>query len=176
MRNTRGTTNGTFHCLTVGVLLTSHMQIPVKQYRVQPIVAVVASGRILMKRDSLHISQQLTIQTAQILMVRYVLIHHRHLAATDTCTNVTHPIIIAYTLMLVVGIGLTGLGSIEHNLFLRLLIRANQSTATAGGYHLVAIERKHAVFAKSSEDLPVKLASKAFGGILYDRNTIFICH
>ena len=30
MRNTRGTTNGTFHCLTVGILLTSHMQIPVK--------------------------------------------------------------------------------------------------------------------------------------------------
>ena len=129
-----------------------------------------------MKRDSLHISQQLTIQTAQMLMVRYMLIHHRHLTAADSRTNVTHPIIIAYTLMLVVGIGLTGLGSIEHNLFLRLLIRANQSTATAGGYHLVAIEGKHAVFAKSSEDLPVKLASKAFGGILYDRNIIFICY
>ena len=109
-------------------------------------------------------------------MVRYVFIHYCHLTATDSGTNVTHPIIIAYTFMLVVGIGLTGLGSIEHNLFLRLLIRANQSTATAGGYHLVAIERKHTIFAKSSENLPVKLASKAFGGILYDRNIIFICH
>ena len=176
MSNTRGTTNGTFHCLTVGILLTSHMQIPVKQYRVQPIITIIASGRILMKRDSFHISQQLTIQTAQMLMVRYVLIHHRHLAAADTRTNVTHPIIIAYTLMLVVGIGLTGLGSIEHYLTLGLLVRANQGTATAGGYHLVAIEGKHAVFAKSSEDLPVKLTSKAFGGILYDRNIIFICH
>ena len=78
--------------------------------------------------------------------------------------------------MLVVGIGLTGLGSIEHYLTLGLFIRANQSTATAGGYHLVAIERKHTIFAKSSENLPVKLASKAFGGILYERNIIFICH
>ena len=78
--------------------------------------------------------------------------------------------------MLVVGIGLTGLGSIEHYLTFGLFIRANQSTATAGGYHLVAIERKHTIFAKSSEDLPVKLASKTFGGILYDRNIIFICH
>ena len=129
-----------------------------------------------MKRDSLHISQQLTIQTAQMLMVCYVLIHHRHLAATDTGTNVTHPIVIAYTLVLVVGIGLTGLGGIEHNLFLDILIWANQSTATAGRYHLVAIEGKHAISAKSSEDLPVKLAAKAFGGILYNRNIIFICH
>ena len=30
MRNTRSTAHGTFHCLTVGILLTSHMQIPVK--------------------------------------------------------------------------------------------------------------------------------------------------
>ena len=134
------------------------------------------SGRILMKRDSLHIGQQLTIQTAQMLMVRYMLIHHRHLTAADSRTNVTHPIIIAYTLMLVVGIGLTGLGSIEHYLTFGLFIRANQSTATTGGYHLVAIERKHTIFAKSSKNLPVKLASKAFGGILYDRNIIFICH
>ena len=129
-----------------------------------------------MKRDSLHIGQQLTIQTAQMLMVRYMLIHHRHLTAADSRTNVTHPIIIAYTLMLVVGIGLTGLGSIEHYLTFGLFIRANQSTATTGGYHLVAIERKHTIFAKSSKNLPVKLASKAFGGILYDRNIIFICH
>ena len=30
MRNTGGTTYSTFHCLTIGILLTSHMQIPVK--------------------------------------------------------------------------------------------------------------------------------------------------
>ena len=93
-----------------------------------------------MMRDSLLIGLQLTIQTAQMLMVCYVLIHHRHLAATDTRTNVTHPIIIAYTLMLVVGIGLTGLGSIEHYLTLGLFIRSNKGTATAGGYHHVTIE------------------------------------
>ena len=30
MSNTGGTTYGAFYCLTVGILLTSHMQIPVK--------------------------------------------------------------------------------------------------------------------------------------------------
>ena len=35
MRNTRSTAHGTFHCLTVGILLTSHMQIPMAKIKVQ---------------------------------------------------------------------------------------------------------------------------------------------
>ena len=129
-----------------------------------------------MKRDSLHIGQQLTIQTAQMLMVCYVLIHHRHLAATDTRTNVTHAIVIAYLLMLIIRISLTCLCGIEHNLLLCLRIRTNQGTATAGGYHLVAIERQHTIFAKRTTNPSFVPTAETFRSILNHRNAILLRH
>ena len=105
-------------------------------------------------------------------MMYDVLISHRHLTTTDTCTNVTHPIVIAYLFVLIIRISLTGLSGIEHNLFLGILIRTNQGTTATGGYHLIPVEAQDTIRTERATHLAVKRTAESLGGILNYRNII----
>ena len=99
-----------------------------------------------------------------------------HLPATDARTDVAHAIVVANMLVLIVGISFTRLSGIEHNLILAFGIGADERSATAGGNHLIAVERQHAVAAKCAAHLPGIAAAEAFSGIFHHRNTVFVSH
>ena len=95
-----------------------------------------------------------------------MVVNHRHLAAADAGAYVAHAVIVADMLVLIIWIALAGLGSVEKYLVLVLLIVADERSPTRRGDHLIAVEGKHAVFAKRAEHLPVEARAESFGSIL----------
>ena len=78
--------------------------------------------------------------------------------------------------MLVIGIRLTGLRRVKHDLLLHRRIRTDQGTATRGGDHLVAVERQDAITAERTTNLPIKPAAQTFRRILDHRYVIPVGH
>jgi len=76
--------------------------------------------------------------------------------------------------MLIIRVRLSRLGSIEHDLLFRLLIRANQCSAAGSGNHLVPVKREYTIPSKRSANLSVVPAAQPFGGIFDNRNSILI--
>ena len=121
-----------------------------------------------------NIGQQFLVKLLHMTMVSDVGIEDSHLTATDTSTHVRHTIVVADGSVLVVWIGITSLCRIPHDLIGVFCIAANKSAAAGSRYHLVAVERQHAVLAESSENLAVEARTHALSGILDNRNTVFV--
>ena len=108
------------------------------------------------------------------LMMRDVVVHDRHLTTTDTSTDITHAIVVANLLMLIVGIALAILCGVHHNLAPSVFIRRDQGTSARGGNHLIAVETQNAEFAEGTQHLTLIARAEALCGILDDRNLIAI--
>ena len=106
------------------------------------------------------------------LMVIDVLLCHFHLSSANTGAHVAHTIIITDGRMLVIGISVTGLSSIPHNLIFIFRILTNQGSSTRCSDHFVAIETQHTKTAKGTQHSTVETRSKSLCRILYHRNTI----
>ena len=94
-----------------------------------------------------------------------MVIHHCHLAATYTCTNIAHAVVEAYLLVLIVRIALAILRGIHHNLAPFFFISCHQGTTARSGNHLVAIERQHSILAKCAQYLTFPTATETLSGI-----------
>ena len=162
------------NCL-VGILLSLHLHILIDSDGAKPIVRVVtASGGLTVYSHALHIFQQLFIKSLHVLVMCNMVIHHRHLATSNTSANVRHTVVITYFLMLVVWIALAILRSIHHNLPPRILIWSNQRTTTRCSNHLVTIKRKYTILTKRTQHLTIELRSESLSSILYHWNAILI--
>src|SRR5574344_715554 len=103
MDNTSSTTHSTLHNGLVGILLTLNLHALINSDCAKPVVAVILTCcGLCMYVDSRNIFQKLLIQFLYVFMMCNVIICHRHLTAAYTSTNVTHAVIVAYLLMLIV--------------------------------------------------------------------------
>lgn len=87
-----------------------------------------------------HIGQQFLIKLPHMLMMLDMRIENSHLAATDTCTNIGHTIVVANGSLLVVRISIARLRSIPHNLIGILRFATNESatgTIAFKGRHIL---------------------------------------
>ena len=97
-------------------------------------LAAVTYGAVIVpilhefKSDNIH--NIVNHSEARLLMVGDMFIQHRHLATSDTGTDIRHTIVVADLFMLIIRIGLTGLRSIEHDLLFRFFVRTDQSPTT----------------------------------------------
>lgn len=82
-----------------------------------------------MDMNARHIGQQFLIKLLHMLMMLDMRIENSHLAATDTCANIGHTIVVADGSVLVVRICVTSLSGIPHYLIGILGIAANKSAA-----------------------------------------------
>ena len=175
MNHTCSTTYSTCNDSLVSILLSLHLQRRIKCYCTKPVVAVViAISRLTMHSHTLNTCQQLLIEFLHMLMMSDMIIYHSHLATTYTCTDVTHTIVVANLLMLIVWIAFTILGGIHHNLAPSILIRRNQRTTTTGCYHLISIKAKHTILTECTQHLTLILRTESFSRILNHRNIIAI--
>ena len=87
-----------------------------------------------------YILEHFLIERLYMLVVSYMVIDHGHLPTTDTSTHVRHTIVVADSRVLIIGVSVTGLGSIPHHLVGILCVTADKRTTTRSGYHLVTIE------------------------------------
>ena len=101
-------------------------------------------------------------------------LYHRHLSATDTCTNITHTIVVANGRMLIVRISITRLRGIPHDGILVLHALTNQGATTRSRNHLVPVETQHTELTESAQYPSVKLRAKALGSILHYRNIVTV--
>ena len=80
-----------------------------------------------MNMHARDIGQQFLVKLPHMLMMLDMRIENSHLAATDTCTNIGHTIVVANGSLLVVWIGITSLCRIPHNLIGILRFATNES-------------------------------------------------
>ena len=90
--------------------------------------------------DSIHILKQFLVEFLNMLMMGNMVIHYRHLATADTCTYITHSVIVTYLLVLVVGIALAILSGIHHDLPPLVFVSSNESTTAGCRYHFITVE------------------------------------
>ena len=109
-----------------------------------------------MQLNTLNSGQQVLVEPANMFVVGDMLVGNGHLPTADSGAYVRHPVIVSDLLVLVIGIGFTGLRGVEHDLLLSLGIRTDQRAAARRGDHLIAIERQNAVFAERPEHTPVE--------------------
>ena len=81
-----------------------------------------------------------------------MLVEHGELSTADTRADITQPIVVSDLLMLIIGIALASLGSVEHHAVTRLSIRTDKCTTTGGSDHLIAIEAQHAKLSEHTAD------------------------
>ena len=101
-----------------------------------------------------------------------MLIKDNHLSTSDTCTDVTHTIVVTHRLMMIVRICLTGLGGVPHHTVTSLHIRTDERTATRGGDHLVAIERQDAKISERTHDTSLIPGTKTLCRIFQHRDVV----
>lgn len=80
-----------------------------------------------MNMHARDIGQQFLIKLPHMLMMLDTRIENSHLAATDTCANFGHTIVVANGRMLIVMISIARLRSIPHNLIGILRFATNES-------------------------------------------------
>ena len=150
------TTHCPMHHSSIGAILALDVHTWSQGDGVEPEVAVVAVAWVVVKIDTVAVGKGLGIHLGQHAMVGQVLIEHRHLAAPYTCTNVAHAVVVAYVDVLIVGIALTGLGGIIHDLVFGRHIGTHQCATTRGGDHFVAVERHDAKLPERAHHLAVE--------------------
>ena len=144
----------------------------VQQYGAQPIVGIPSLARIGFQEYPLYLLKSLLIKCMHPTVVGDMFLQYLHLAATNTRTDITHPVIVTDFLMLVIGERLTCLGSIEHGLLLCQLVRDDQSSSAGSRYHLVAVKTQYAKLAERAAFLPLVLRAQCLGCILQHGNCI----
>lgn len=82
-----------------------------------------------MNMHARDIGQQFLIKLPHMLMMLDMRIENSHLAATDTCANIGHTIVVANGRMLIVRISIARLRSIPHNHIGILRFATNESAA-----------------------------------------------
>ena len=105
-----------------------------------------------------------------------MIIEHLHLTTTNTCTHVTHTVVVTDFRMLIIRVRIARLSSVPHNIVCILLVTANQRTTTRSRNHLVAVERQHTKTTERTQHLTIEARTQPFGGILNHRNTILVCY
>ena len=70
----------------------------------------------------------LSVEFLHMLMVCDMFVNHRHLSATDSGADIAHAVIVTDMFVLVVGVRLAGLGSIEQDFAFCFLVIADQCT------------------------------------------------
>lgn len=80
-----------------------------------------------MNMHARNIGQQFLVKLLHMLMMLDMRIKNSHLAATDTCTNIGHTIVVANGRMLIERISIARLRSIPHNLIGILRFATNES-------------------------------------------------
>ena len=125
-----------------------------------------------MQQYPLHILKQFLIESLHMSVMCNMLIGNGHLTTTNTCTYITHAIVIPYRLMLVIRISLTSLRGIPHDLILAFGIFTNQRTTATGSNHLVTVKAQHPELAERPQYLSLKTGAKTFGSIFHHWNSI----
>ena len=129
----------------------------VDEYSVEPIVGVHVVFGSNVKVYSIYIGKQLSVKLGGVTMVGDVFAGDGHLSTTDACTDIAHTIVVTNLLVQVVGHRFTSLRSKEHDAFLRFFVGTNQCTATAGGYHLIAVETHDTELTEGASHAPLVL-------------------
>ena len=124
MYHTGRTTHGTIHRFGIRQLLAPHLQLLVYQDGRQPVVARHPL-HFRVEVYAIHFTKRLAVKVGHMPVMRYVAVRHRHLPAAYARTNVRHAVVIAYSLVLIVGISLAGLRGQPHYPLLRCLRRAD---------------------------------------------------
>ena len=141
----------------IGVLLAFHLDIGVKGDGAQPVVAVVlARSGLAVDGHALDAFQQLFVEFLHVLVMGNMVASHSHLPSANAGTDVTHTVIVAYLLVLIVGVALAVLGGVHHNLAPLVFVVGDEGSTTAGGNHLVAVEGEHTILAKGAQHLTVE--------------------
>ena len=92
----------------IGILLTLYPHIGIQRSRTEPVIRVITRiGRLSMDMHAPHLFQTVPHKNLHMLVMVDMFLYHRHLSATDTCTNITHTIVVANGRMLIVRISIT---------------------------------------------------------------------
>ena len=153
----RSSINSSGDDLLVGVLLSFDFQFGVERSCAEPEVGVVFRSEVGVHCDALDILEQFLIECLDVLVVGDVFIYNRHLTTADASADVANAIVVANGFVLIIRIALACLGSVLQDFASLVGIGADESTAAGGGYHLVAIERQHAVLTECAERLAVEV-------------------
>ena len=160
--------------LFIGILLPFDTDLRVEAHGAEPVISIIHRAWRRMHCNSFDIGKQLLVHFLHMLMMFEMVVDYGHLSAADTGTDITHAVVIADSLVLVIGISLTGLGGIPHDFISGLFVGADQSTTATGGNHLVAIEREDTVLTKGTQHLAIESRAKSLSCIFDDRNTILL--
>ena len=107
------------------------------------------------------------------LMVSNMCIKDSHLTTTNTCTHITHAVVVTNLRMLIIRIRIARLSCMPHDIIRILIASADQRTTTRGCNHLVAVERKHTE-TKGAQHLTIVTRAHSLCSILNHRNAILI--
>ena len=129
-----------------------------------------------MECDAVDLGKSFAIESGDVLVVSYVVVDNSHLSAAYTGADVAHAVVVANVFVLIVGVSLAGLSGEEHDFAFGIGIGADESTAAAGGNHLIAVEREHAVAAESATHLTAIAAAEALGCVFYYGNAVAVGH
>ena len=168
--------HSTGHHRRIGAGLPLDAQVGRESERAEPVVGIEFRRGGSVHTQSFHIGQQLLVHALHVPVMRQMVIHHRHLSASDTCTDVAHAVVVAHRFVLVIGISLACLGGVPHYGVLVLGAGAHECTASAGGYHLVAIETEHAVPAEGAQSAAAETGAETLGSVLDDGDVVLVGH
>lgn len=167
MNHTCSTSYSTFHNRLVGILLPHNPHIRIQSTRAQPVVRIIAhSSRLRMQVHTRDIHQKLFVHLPDMLVVRQVLVNHRHQPTADTSADIAQALVIADILVPGVRIALASLRRIPHEYPPHRLVQADQCTSAGGRNHLVPIELEHPELAEDAQHLPLVPGPESLGHIL----------
>ena len=109
-------------------------------------------------------------------VMSYMLFQYSHLSQTNPGTNITHPIVITYLLMLIVRVRFPCLRSVKHRGLFGFFIRHHQRTSPRGRDHLVPVKTQRPIHTESTTFLPLIFRSQRLCSILQYGNLILLGH
>src|SRR5690554_148850 len=136
----------------------------------KPVIRVKIGRRIIKNRNTSNTLKLLLIQLMNSPSASHMIVEHHHLATTNTCTNITHPIVIPNMRMLIVRSIITRLSSIKHRTLSLLLSRAHKRSSTRSSNHLITVKRQTSKLAKSTTPLSFIFRTQRLSRILQYRN------
>ena len=170
--DTGGASDGALDHGAVGLVLTLYPQRGVERGCAEPEVGVVLRPGVAVHGDAVDFPEELAVELLDMAVVGDVGVEHGHLAAADARADVAHAVVVAYGLVLVVGVRLAGLGGVPHHPLAVGGVAADQGAAARGGDHLVAVERQHPELSERAQLLPVETRAEALGGVLDHRDAV----
>ena len=102
--NTCGTSYGTGYHLLVSIFLTFYFQVRVESGCTEPEVGVIFRSRVTVHCHTLYILQQFHVQLLHMAVMGNMLVEDGHLASAYAGADVAHAVVVAYGLVLVVGV------------------------------------------------------------------------